>query len=450
MQHKQSHWLQREFFSGLFWRTFLLLSLLITISMVTWFVSFKVFERKPRAQQLSAQVTSIVTITRAALTHSNPNYRAQLLYELANNEGIRIYLLEEQDSIIEPESTPVFKEIKRILRQSLGSRTKFAQSVNGVSGFWISFEIEQDAYWLRLDSDRIEPDSGLQIISWASLSILFALIVAVLISRHINAPLSALSERAKQIANGQKFTPLPETGPKEIRRTNTSFNQMVEDLTRAESDRAVILAGISHDLRTPITRLHLEIEMAPLDEVVRQEMVMDLQQMDNIISQFLDYAKPLDAINMSEINLSNLLHQLIEQNQRTNSIHIQANIESDLCINGNSIELKRLFSNLIENAKRYGLTPNSNQLQLEITCIAIKDSSAHHRVEICMRDHGTGVAVDDIPRLIKPFTRVDIARSQANGAGLGLAIVDRIIQRHGGNLILANHSEGGLLVKIRF
>lgn len=444
-----SAWLPSELLSGLFWRTFFLLALLITTSMAAWFISFKVVERKPRAEQLSAQVNSIVTITRAALTHSDPNFRAELLYELASNEGIRIYLLEEQDTVVAPEASPVFNELKRILQQRLGTKTRFAQSVNGLSGFWISFEIDQDGYWLRLDSDRIEPERGLQIISWGAISILFALLAAALISRLINAPLSTLSERARQIALGEKFEPLPETGPKEIRQTNASFNQMVDDLARTESDRAVILAGISHDLRTPITRLHLEIEMAPIDDATRQGMTADLQQMDGIINQFLDYAKPLDSIKMCDVNISDLIVNLIEQHQRQNHIQIDANIQNDLHIQGNPIELKRLFSNLIENAKRYGKTKESNQLELDISCLALNNATTDHQIEICLRDHGNGADDTEIPRLLKPFTRADAARSQADGAGLGLAIVDRIIQRHAGYMRVANHPEGGLLITIR-
>jgi two-component system osmolarity sensor histidine kinase EnvZ len=190
--------------------------------------------------------------------------------------------------------------------------------------------------------------------------------------------------------------------------------------------------------------------MAPIDDATRQGMTTDLQQMDGIINQFLDYAKPLDSINMSDVNISHLIKNLIEQHRRQNHIQIEADIEDDLHIQGNPIELKRLLSNLIENAKRYGKTQHSNQLDLDISCLALINPTTNHQIEICLRDHGIGVAEIEIPRLLKPFTRADAARSQADGAGLGLAIVDRIIQRHAGHMSVSNHPEGGLLIKIRF
>ncbi|QJQ04804.1 HAMP domain-containing protein [Undibacterium piscinae] len=252
------------FKSGLFWRTFLFLVLLVMASMASWFGSFKIVERTPRVQQLAAQIVSIVTITGSALTHSAPDRRRDLLFDLASNEGIRIYLLEASDVVETPDATPLLKELQKEIQEKLGKNTRFAKTMNGVSGFWVSFSIEDDQYWLRLDQERIDPANGLQFLGWAAITLILTLIGAVFISRLINDPLSRLSTAARMVAKGKRPDPLPEKGPSEIRETNESFNQMVEDLIRIESDRAVILAGISHDLRTPLARMQLEVEMANL------------------------------------------------------------------------------------------------------------------------------------------------------------------------------------------
>ena len=139
------------FRSGLFWRTFLLLSVLVTASMASWFISFKLVERKPRAQQLSNQIVSVVAITRAALTHSAQDKRLQLLTDLVRNEGIQIYPLEENDQIEALAETAFHKELKRRIQNKLGEQTRFALRVNGEDGFWLSFSIEDDQYWLRLE-----------------------------------------------------------------------------------------------------------------------------------------------------------------------------------------------------------------------------------------------------------------------------------------------------------
>src|SRR6476620_71646 len=278
--------------SGLYWRTFFLLAFLIASSMAAWVISFRMVERTPRANQIAAQVVSIVTITRSALLHSAPASRRELLFDLASNEGIRVYPREENDKVTPPQDTTLMPLIQSMVRSRLGIETRFAGSVNDIPGFWISFTIDDDDYWLTLDRERIERTSGIQLLGWATITLLLSLTGAAFISRLINLPLARLTQAARAIARGQQPAPLPERGPTEIREANGSFNQMVVDLNRVESDRTLILAGISHDLRTPISRMLLEVEMAKLSDDARAGMQSDLAQMDAIIGQFLDYARP--------------------------------------------------------------------------------------------------------------------------------------------------------------
>ncbi len=433
--------------SGLFWRTFFFLAVLVMTSMAVWFGSFKIIERTPRAQQLAAQIISIVTITRSALTHSAPDKRRELLFDLASNEGIRIYLLEESDKVEKADSSPAIIELQTAVRNTLGKKTRFASSVNEVPGFWVSFDIEDDKYWLRLDQERIDPASGMQFLGWAAITLFLTLVFAVFVSKLINDPLSRLSNAARMIAKGKHPKPLPEIGPSEIRETNASFNQMVDDLARLESDRAVILAGISHDLRTPLARMQLEIEMASLTSDTRQGMQSDIAQMDGIIGQFLDYAKPLDSLAFETINISELLQKIIEEASRLPDMLIRSAIEKNLFVLGNEIELTRLFNNLIENGRRYGRSPDSQKVRMDIQC-SQKNRGGKQGILISFRDHGAGAPLDEMTRILRPFTRGDESRSQANGSGLGLAIVDRIIKRHGGRIRLSNHANGGFLIVI--
>jgi two-component system osmolarity sensor histidine kinase EnvZ len=437
------------FKSGLFWRTFLFLVLLVMASMASWFGSFKIVERTPRAQQLAAQIVSIVTITGSALTHSAPDKRRDLLFDLASNEGIRIYLLEASDSVEDPDPTPLLKELQKAIQEKLGKNTRFAKTMNGVSGFWISFNIEDDEYWLRLDQERIDPANGLQFLGWAAITLILTLIGAAVISRLINDPLSRLSTAARMLAKGKRPDPLPEKGPSEIRETNESFNQMVEDLIRIESDRAVILAGISHDLRTPLARMQLEVEMANLSIDARLGMQSDLAQMDGIIGQFLDYAKPLESVVFDIINISELLEKIIDESSRLPDVIIRSAISPNIKMPGNKIELYRVFNNLIQNARRYGRSPGTQQVKLDVQC-HVKSKGNKPGILISFRDYGPGVPDTDLTRLLKPFTRVDVSRSQANGSGLGLAIVDKIIKRHSGRIRISNHANGGFLVVIAF
>ncbi|WP_220807423.1 ATP-binding protein [Noviherbaspirillum aridicola] len=431
--------------SGLFWRTFFLLAFLIAASVTTWVASFSVVEREPRAQQMAAQVISIVTITRAALTHSAPDLRRELLFDLASNEGIRIYPLEATDVVEPAVATDVMKVLEAHVKARLGEQTKFAGKVNDVAGFWVSFMIEDDEYWLRLDRERIEGVSGIQWLGLGTATLLLSLLGAVFISRLINQPLARITAATRAIAKGKAPSPLPERGPTEIREANRSFNQMVADLNRVESDRAVILAGISHDLRTPLARMQLEVEMAGLNDDAREGMQSDLAQMDAIIGQFLEYAKPSDTTNSASVNLTALLDECTHEASRLADVQIHSDIAKDVNVFGNATELKRIIANLIENARRYGKTPETGIARIDISC-----KTQGNNVVVELADHGPGVPDHEMERLLRPFTRLDAARGQANGAGLGLAIVDRIVKRHHGTLKLSNNPDGGLRIRINF
>ena len=429
--------------SGLFWRTFFLLTFLIAVSMAAWVASFSVVERTPRAKQIAAQVISIVTITRVALTHSAPDLRRELLFELASNEGIRVYPLEETDRIVAPSDNTLMPLIQSSVQVKLGADTKFAEMVNDVAGFWVSFKIDDDEYWLMLDRERVERASSIQWLGWITVTLVLSLLGAVFISRLINQPLARFTAVARAIAKGQQPDLLPESGPTEIKEANRSFNQMVEDLNQIASDRAVVLAGISHDLRTPISRMLLEVEMANLSSEARDGMHADLRQMDAIIGQFLDYAKPTDAASFVSIDLTMLLLDLTHDAARLQGVQVKADIAEQIEVMGNATDLKRVINNLIENSRRYGKTTGREVAEIDIKCRVAGDKAI---IEI--GDHGPGVPESDMERLLRPFTRLDIARGQANGAGLGLAIVERVVKRHGGKLRLCNRKPSGLGIDI--
>jgi two-component system osmolarity sensor histidine kinase EnvZ len=266
---------------------------------------------------------------------------------------------------------------------------------------------------------------------------------AVFISRLINQPLARLTAAARAIAKGKPPEPLPEKGPTEIKEANRSFNQMVNDLNQVESDRAVILAGISHDLRTPISRMLLEVEMANLPNHSRDGMRSDLAQMNEIIGQFLDYAKPTDSTSFAQVDLSALLADAANETARMPDVKMQVEIAAGIEVMGNATDLKRVINNLIENARRYGKTADTDTAEIDLNA---RLAGEHAIIEIA--DRGPGIPEQEMERLLRPFTRMDIARGQGNGAGLGLAIVERVVKRHGGKLRLSNRASGGLNIEI--
>ena len=432
--------------SGLFWRTFFLLSVLTTLSMASWIGMINVFQRGPQVEQTAELLVSVVTITKAALTHSAPDLRRELLFELVSNEGIRILTLEPTDKVEPPPANSAMPEIAAIVRAKLGPDTRFSRRVNDMPGFWVSFDIDGDKYWLMLERERLAGLTRVQWVGWATVVGALSLLGAALISGLVNRPLARLSAAARAMAQGKRPAPLPEKGSKEIIEANRSFNQMVEDLQQLEKDRAIILAGISHDLRTPLARMQLEVEMANLSQEAREGMQSDIAQMDAIIGQFLDFARPTETTTFVPVNLSEMLEDCAREADRLQDVRTTTDIDAGIHVPGNSTDLRRVINNVIENARRYGKTPGQDVTEIDIAC-HVRTTALGRRAVVEINDHGVGVPDDQIQQLLRPFTRLDSARGQANGAGLGLAIVERVISRHNAELTVRNREGGGLLLQ---
>ncbi len=428
---------------GVFWRTFLLLVLLICASLTAWFESFRIFERTPRAQQIAQTIVSVVNVTRSALVHSDPAKRTDLLADLASNESIRIYPLETSD-VVEPlRDTASNGLILDYVRARLGQETRIQRTVNGQEGLWVSFTIEGDDYWVAFERDRVEVVAGLQWLGWGAVALGLSLLGAAAISRFINLPLKRIASAAVEIGQGGKPAPLPERGPREIREANASFNRMVDDLERIEADRVLLLAGISHDIRTPLARLRLETEMSVPDEEAREAMHNDLEQMNAIVGQFLDYARPLDAeFPSASVDLADLARETIAEIPVDERFVIESDLEATTPVSANPTEIRRAILNLAENARRYGASPDG------IVRVEIRTRDQPPRIEVA--DHGIGIPEDAVKRMKQPFTRLDTARGQAAGAGLGLAIIERIAQRHRARFELCAREGGGLLARLVF
>jgi two-component system osmolarity sensor histidine kinase EnvZ len=431
---------------GLFWRTFLLVLLLLAASSLAWLQSFRVFEREPRAQQLAEQVIAIVNITRSALLYSDPIVRLTLLADLADSQGIRIVPLEPTDKTRPFPDLPVVRRARERVLQALGPATRIAAEVNGVPGLWVSFSIDSDEYWVFIERDPLARDIGTQWVGWALIAAIASLLGAVAITRVVNRPLARLSQAAGELGAGRTPEPLPESGPAEIATVNASFNRMVGDLAQTERDRALLLAGISHDLRTPLTRLRLEAELNDLPAETRANMVADLEQMDQIVAQFLDYARTEPAAPKTNVDLSALLAQAIEASRldRDESVRIERRIESGIHIDALAVELARALANLLTNAEHYGRDPASGRLALEV---ALRSTPQGALLEIA--DRGPGVAADRLEHMLRPFVRGEGSRSGVAGAGLGLAIVERIARLHGGSLRLRLNTPTGLRAQLQ-
>ncbi|RCS59676.1 ATP-binding protein [Parvibium lacunae] len=442
----------------LFWRTFLLIALLLGLSLFGWYRFFVWFERGPRAQQFAEQLVSVVNLTRTALIYADPRERQNLLSELAFNEGIRVLPLEPNDVTTPLPDRKLIQMVRGFIQLELGTETRIVGRVNDQPGFWVSFSIEDDWYWVYFPAEKVNRIPALEWLSWGLIAILLSVVGALIIGRFLNRPLAQLTKTAKQVANRQLPEALPVRGPMEIRLLTSAFNHMLQDLRQSEEDRALMLAGISHDLRTPLTRLRLELEMAPLDQSSRDGMVGDLDQMEGIVRQFTDFARLQHTdLLKTDIELATLIEETLKpylQRQQIDqtSLSLHTALDSVPPIRGNPQELQRVLINLIENALHYGHL--SSSLDQPTAAIPVRlDISLVQQgqtVILTMRDYGPGVPESALPILTQPFRRLNSARTDTKGTGLGLAIVDRIVRRHQGQLIIRNAAPSGLAFELHF
>lgn len=292
---------------------------------------------------------------------------------------------------------------------------------------------------------------------------ILTLLTILLLARQLNRPLRHLQRAATNYIKLGHATTLPsKKGPAEIRQVNIAFNRLFTTLNQAQKERTIMLAGISHDLRTPLTRMRLTAEMLP-DEFLREGLVYDIEDMDAILEQFISFMKDGSDEAVRLTDLEGIIKEVMVQFGEVKFVFEEQHLSP---IPLRPLSIKRLIINLVNNAVRYGRAPiylsasikNKPAILATINDVvddseddttpsAVSPVSAHSTQElvICVRDCGDGVAEDQLERIMQPFERGETART-TQGSGLGLAIVSRIARLHHGSVTAINHPKGGLQV----
>ena len=429
---------------SLFWRTFFLIALLLVSGVFAWTQTFRALEFEPRATQAAQQIASLVKLARAALLSSDGINRVALIKGISNQESLKLAPREPADRW-EPYEVDAFtRRIAAELRIRLGEGTVVARSVNGQDALWVGFTIDDDRYWLQAESARVTPLTSSTWFVWVGIAILATIIGSAMIAGLINRPLKELSTAAARIRDGEYDTRLDErTSTTEVRAVNVGFNRMARELAKVEQDRTVMLAGISHDLRTPLARIRLEAEISVPDEEARSHIADDIDQLDAIIDKFMDYARP-GVTRLEPVPLAAVVEREALAFRDASQIRIAIQLSPVSRVLGDPIELGRVFANLFENARRYGRASETTPAEVQVGQL-----QAGPWIIVTVRDRGPGVPAEKLSQLTTPFFRGDTARTSATGAGLGLAVVKKSIQRMGGSIEMTNGAEGGLVAHVR-
>ncbi|MDC8829389.1 two-component system sensor histidine kinase EnvZ [Alteromonas gilva] len=430
-----------------FGQTVLLIGVLLLINQVVSYLSVTMYFIRPSYEQINSLIaTQAATLKTHTEQLSEPDYREQL----KEQTGIRLFSDREAKRARLGQST-FYQFMSSQVSEQLGEDAEVRISAPQLDEHdtpyyvWMKIASLPDT-WIRI------PVYGLSEANIFPLT-LYLLLIGILsvgggwlFVLRLNRPLSALQRAAVKVGRGQFPPPLKEDGTSEMIEVTKAFNRMNQGIKQLEHDRMVMTAGISHDLRTPLTRIRLATEMLPEDQDwVKDGIISDIEDMNAIIDQFIEYARQEQQEKQTVINLNPLITELVNA-RNTNqqfkpNTDEQQHIELDLNPLPNillrKVAIKRVLENLIENAFRYG----SHNIEIKSYF-----DKKQQRVVCSVRDFGEGIPEESLQNVFRPFSQGDSARG-SSGSGLGLAISKRIIEMHGGQIDLRNHNQTGLIAE---
>ncbi|WP_159991061.1 ATP-binding protein [Pelistega ratti] len=445
-----TEYMTRHIRLGLFGRAFLVLFILLVSSLSAWTFAFLLAQQEPRATQTAERAITAYHITLKSLQYAPIEKHAALVVDLASLGDTQVFPREMSDTITPVPASKFWNLVIQKIRVALkeqNTRLIIAREVNGRKGLWISLNTQTgEPYWLLINYQPFFSDINREWIYWSLITIILSFIGSIFLALLANQPLQRISTVIKALSRGKKPPMLPENrGPRELRNLYHDINHMINDLQEIENDRQVMIAGISHDLRTPLARIRLEVELSNINAESLEAIDNDLEQINHCINQLIDYARPADPNEQTTINVSEALLQLCKSEQNyTHELNgkFTYHIENNLFANISEGNLKRIVGNLVENARKYGRT---EQGEIVIDLHAYRHLSS---IYIDVKDYGQGVKEEEIPRIRRLFSRGEQARTNANGFGLGLTICDRLLKQIGGNLRLLPNNGKGLLCRI--
>ncbi|MDD1793531.1 two-component system sensor histidine kinase EnvZ [Enterovibrio makurazakiensis] len=387
------------------------------------------------AHEIQVMLNEDMTLSDGKVYHLDENLRRQLLEKL----GVTMHDETELVMMEEFENAAAIDYLSTDMSEKLSAPTEARISLESKNYvLWLD-STAFPGYIMRIPLSELHQDDFQPLFFYSMFIALLVIGGGWVFIKVQNRPLAALEKAALEVGNGKFPPPLPERGASDIRAVTKSFNQMSEGIRKLEEDRALLMAGVSHDLRTPLTRIRLATEMmSPADEYLADSMIKDTEECNEIINQFMDYLRSVQLQDMTPIDLNALVDDVSVADGATGHDLEMSKGELVGKLEANEVAIRRAVTNLVVNAVRYG----GGWVR-----IATGSSADRRHQWITVEDNGPGIEPDQVEIVLQPFTRGDTARG-SEGTGLGLAIVKRIVEQHNGTLKLMQRSQGGLRAQI--
>lgn len=420
-----------------FGKTVFLIGFLLLINQLVSYFLVAVYVIQPFLQQTNHLIAKQIKVVFIDVGHQDMVLSQQLTERFQQATGIEVY--SETQALQQGLQQAIFyQSFSDEMSRELGGKSEVRIEQSQSFVFWVR-PPQAPQYWVRI------PLSGLNDTDFKPLQIYILLIGFLSVAggwwfaRQLNRPLQGLQQAALQVGRGDIPEPLPEVGSSEIIAVTRAFNHMAKGIKQLEKDRALLMAGVSHDLRTPLTRIRLASEMmSEQDSWIRDGIANDIDDMNAIIDQFINYIRHHKEEVLTDEDINLLVSEQISA-ERLQQREIITEFSPHLpLVPLRRIALKRVLTNLIENAFKYSEG-----------CIVVSTGyeKGSQRVYVQVRDHGPGIPETQMAQMFEPFTQGDVARG-SSGSGLGLAIIKKIVDMHQGEITLHNHAFGGLVATV--
>ena len=422
-------------------RSVLLIALILSASQIAWVQFYRMSSARSQSEQVASHVVGVLSTVSAALDAMPAASRVRFSETLPAQQDVRLFPATSLDvDELAVQQSPMLAAVSEQLKRSSDDRTQvLAMIEDSDHSLWVKIRVKTQAYWVVFAPTALALPPASAWVSWSLTSLALAMFGGLALLVRVNQPLQALADAASDIASGKTPPLLPEKGPTEIRTLSRGFNRMSTALAQQETNRAVLLAGVSHDLRTPLSRLRLALEMSrdDLPAASVEGMELDIEDMDRVIDQFLEFAR--DGATEApdpDVDLNALVRALAERYERRGE-PVTANTSDLPPLPLRTTAVQRMVTNLVENARRHASGP-----------VEIRTHREGDNAILSVLDRGPGIPEEHLDRVMQPFMRLEDARSDTIGAGLGLAIVDRIARMHGGQARLLPREGGGLEARV--
>jgi len=404
---------------------------LITFGSMLYYVLYPVVQRSTADlaafMELSARTLALLP------EPAQQDYQAKLLDEYQ----VRLLSGAQPPRDLDDYFYPYVVRLSQALSQRLGRPVRMQSNlIDGRRWFWIALETASGTVWAGIPRDRIGTRPMIGVLVICTLAVLLVVLTAAILARRVTAPLTRLSQAAEEVAKGRSPEPLAETGPRELANLARQFNETSQQVRELLADRTVLLAGISHDLRTPLTRLRLALEMLPdeTDLALSARMRRDIEEMSAQIGQAVELGGTLGAGARDQEDLAKLISEVVGNRPRILWRPLGRCIHSV-----NALALRRILGNLIENALRY----SSGTVEVRLDC-------RHQNPALFVLDRGPGIPEAEREAVFRPFYRLERSRNRnTGGSGLGLAVARQLAVANEMEIALSDREGGGLIANIR-